>query len=106
MIHTYPEIPQREIDYAGKTVMFCDAESCDAEAEVKTKTFKSDDDEKILRGEMPEGWVTSNPTNDPLQGAANFCSEHVHLQVEDAAPEEDVISDEGTSAVGTQQTGG
>lgn len=65
MLLNYRIITQEEFDRNGQDWWFCDAPNCESAIQVNVDDC------------VPDGWETSDPGNDPLAGAAQFCSEHV-----------------------------
>lgn len=98
MLTTYPEIPQDEIDRQGKTFMSCDVSTCDAEAEVTgigLRTLESGNRTVTEKyAPMPDGWVTTDPDDNAVNGAANFCSKHASRVVKPQADAPEPAADE------------
>lgn len=63
MLTRYPILDTLDVKRQGQDWLSCDVASCTKEAQVK-------DDE------LPKGWVTDDPNDDPLKGAAQFCPDH------------------------------
>lgn len=76
MIQSYPEIEPERIERQGKTYVFCDAEGCEAQTEVEAERHTFSDGKTVVYGPVPEGWATSDPEKNIMNGAADFCPEH------------------------------
>jgi hypothetical protein len=97
MTRDYPTIPRDEIDRQGETWLFCDAEDCDAAVHVDgiTEHVFQQGRRTIteLVAPMPDGWATSDPDGNPLNGAADFCPAHADRIFVPAGPAPDPIHD-------------
>lgn len=77
MIREYPTLTKEQIDLQGKAVLFCDEHDCKAKVEVsdiqetETRTMGT-----LREASMPDGWVSSDPYNNPLNGGAIYCPKH------------------------------
>lgn len=63
MLTVYPTLDADAVAKQGEAWLACDVASCN-------KTVK------VVDGVLPTGWVTDDPENNPLKGAAQFCSTH------------------------------
>lgn len=80
MLREYPHFTDEEIDRRGEIWLFCDVSTCAAAAKVEgierverqvgRHTVASD------FAPLPEGWATSDPEKNALNGAADFCPTH------------------------------
>lgn len=59
----WPTLTDLQVARAGQAWWHCDAAGCTGEAQV-------------VNGEIPAGWVTTDPEQNPLNGAAQFCPAH------------------------------
>jgi hypothetical protein len=79
MIHSYPELAEDEVARAGEHWLFCDSDSCKAAVKVEGAAPYQIRDRTLYEAPMPEGWGTSDPDDNALAGAAQFCPKHVKL---------------------------
>lgn len=79
MIRTYPAPPVAE-PREGQSWLFCDAEGCAKDVKITGITSYPVRDDLVYEAPMPKGWVTSDPEDNALAGAAQFCPLHAdHL---------------------------
>lgn len=80
MTRDYPVLPKDELKRQGETWLFCDAEDCDADVRVDAIREETRQEGRRTITEtvavMPDGWATSDPDDNPLNGAADFCAQH------------------------------
>jgi hypothetical protein len=76
MLTRYPTIPAEDIDRQGKSFLFCDVALCQNKVEVTGITQYTVRDQTFDQAPMPSGWVTSDPDNNAVAGAAQFCPDH------------------------------
>ncbi|MEJ7786909.1 MAG: hypothetical protein WKF96_19080 [Solirubrobacteraceae bacterium] len=90
MIRTYPQ-PPAEAARAGQPWVFCDAEGCTNDAQIADITEYPVKGGVAYEAPMPEGWATSDPDDNALAGAAQFCPTHTDRLPPPVVPEPDPV---------------
>lgn len=90
----YPVLPDNDVDRQGTAWLFCDVADCPREAEVLDVEEATVGGTTYRYAPMPDGWVTNNPDDNALAGAAQFCPDHGDRVVKpDPDVEPEVVED-------------
>lgn len=87
MIVTYPSLPAEEVTRQGSSWLACDVASCPNEAEIVGVEEATVGGTVHRYAPMPEGWVTNDPDDNALHGAAQFCATHASRVVKPSPDE-------------------
>jgi len=91
----YPHLPAENVDRQGQAWLFCDVGSCDAQVEVTGLEEATVGGHTYRYAQMPDGWVTNDPEDNALHGAAQFCPTHANriVKPDPDAPDAPVVTE-------------
>lgn len=88
----YPDLPPEEVSRQGQAWLKCDVGNCPNEVQVTGLEEATVGGHTYRYAPMPEGWVTNDPDDNALNGAAQFCDKHASRVVK-PTPDADVVEE-------------